>query len=84
MNKPQMKQTEMIVSADASIRMIMLYASPDTLLELADFGNVLAPPRPTDTAWLCVDERFDFAEVLAYVQYLISPSNPVDSVWTED
>ena len=65
MNKPQPKREVIVRFADRNVKHIYFYASSDAIEDFRDFG-VIAPNFSHHC--LIVDQRYDFEEVLEYVE----------------
>lgn len=68
MQKPEMKREVAIDTVSPVARLIILFASPDAAAAFAAFGNMQPPNQPGMAYWLYADPRFDFNEVVAYIQ----------------
>lgn len=68
MIKPVMKQDVAVLTSVENSKMIVFYATNDAVTEFVDFGEVIKRPDGKNKYNLYVDPRFDFAEVLAYIQ----------------
>lgn len=67
--KPVPKKEVCVQYADKSLRWITFYSTPDALTEFATFGRLLpAATLHPDAHRLSVDPRYDFDEVLAYIE----------------
>lgn len=65
-NKPQMKREVTVTIALDLVRTIYFYGTPDSAIQFGDFGEVVRGRR-RNLYELTVDARFDFDEVLAYI-----------------
>lgn len=68
MNKPVMKQEVAIQGYNETFRVITFYATQDAVTEFEGFGRIKNFDDIRDKYNLYMDARFDFAEVLAYIQ----------------
>jgi len=67
MNTPTMKRNLAVTHQDKPGRVIHFQASPELAEKLKPFGNV---EKLADVYSMRVDARYDFDEVLAYVESL--------------
>lgn len=65
MKKPQPKHEVAVVSYHKNHRLIVFQASPDAVEDFRDFGNIYPEQH---NYHLIVFGRYDFDEVLAYIQ----------------
>jgi hypothetical protein len=68
MNKPQIKREVQITTVIKSVRHIIFYASTDAVAEFEEFGEVLPSTNTRELYNLFVDARYDFGEVVAYIE----------------
>ena len=65
--KPQLKREVAVDGYVKSVGMIYFYASSDAAAEFSEFGS-LHKDEHSEKYTLLIDRRFDFDEVLAYIQ----------------
>lgn len=68
MNKPVMKQEVKVFVAITVARMIVFYATDDAVTEFDSFGMIRKYDNERNKYSLYVDYRYEFSEVLAYIQ----------------
>lgn len=66
--KPQMKREVAIVFHYEPLRQVTFYATADAVTEFKEYGNIRTDPDRSECYILIVDARYDFGEVLAYIQ----------------
>ena len=66
--KPKMKREVAIVFHYEPIRQINFSATDDAVMEFAGYGDITPDPNRTECYIICVDSRYDFGEVLAYIE----------------
>ncbi len=66
MKKPQPKKEMSVRFSSKMVRHIRVWATTDAAQELVAFGNLTR--EGADQYYLIVDARYDFDEVLAYIQ----------------
>jgi hypothetical protein len=67
MDKPVMKREVGVRLYVRSMRMIVFYSTDDALTEFSEFGQIESGDTD-NTCRLWVDSRFDFDEVLKYIE----------------
>ncbi len=65
-NKPQMKREVAVDYHDG--RRILFYSTRDALSDIQSFGQITPYTTVSDKYTLLVDTRFDFSEVLDYME----------------
>ena len=68
MTKPKMKREVAIVFNYEPIRHIVFYATTDAVTEFELYGDIVPDINRSERYTLYVDSRYEFAEVLAYIQ----------------
>ena len=68
MNKPEMICEIAVAYQDASVRLIRFNATSDAAEDMRQFGDVARFLDCKDTYMLHVDARYNFSEVLAYIE----------------
>jgi len=69
MKKPEMKKEMAIDHIFLDTRELYVYATKDAIEDLREFGEVLHPMfHGPDLYLLSVDARFDFREVVSYIE----------------
>ena len=68
MNKPQMKSEIAVDTYDKSSRLIRFHGSKDAMEDTKQFGTIFVVDFFADLYTLYVDARYDFDEVLDYIQ----------------
>lgn len=68
MTKPRMKREVAIVFHYEPVRHITFYATTDAVTEFEPYGDIVPDPARSECYTLHVDSRYEFAEVLAYIQ----------------
>ena len=68
MNKPEPKREAAVDRYHETAGSIDFYASPDALEDIKEFGYVLPDPIIPNRYILYVDKRYNFQEVLAYIE----------------
>ena len=70
MSEPRMKREVAVSSYNKSFSVIYLYATPDAVDQLGKFGAIQKWDSylGSDHYRLDIDARYDFDEVLAYIQ----------------
>lgn len=66
--KPQMKKEAAVFTAVPSVRIINFDGTPDAARDFASFGKVTQWADYPDRYQLAIDARFDFYEVLRYIE----------------
>jgi hypothetical protein len=66
--KPQPKKEVAIVWQNEDVRHISFYASADALEDFKEFGSIFQALINKERYSLIVDARYDFNEVLAYIE----------------
>ena len=66
--KPQPKKEVAIAGQNESVRHIAFYASADALEDFKEFGIISQALNDKERYSLMVDARYDFNEVLAYIE----------------
>ena len=67
MQRPTIKREVATTFQDKNTRIIWFYATQDAVTEFNRYGLIRDTNRP-DYYYIAVDARFDFDEVLAYIQ----------------
>lgn len=67
MQKPKMKQEVKVTSSEKDDRRIYFFATPEFVTDFESFGTIRVTGS-VDGYVLYVDPRFDFDEVLEYIQ----------------
>ena len=68
MNKPTPKREVAVRFKLEMLRLICFYSTEDAITEFETFGTIAIDPDITNCYTLLVDARFDFGEVLAYIE----------------
>ena len=66
--KPQPKKEVAIALQNETVRHISFYASADALEDFKEFGSISQAVSDKERYSLMVDARYDFAEVMAYIE----------------
>ena len=67
-NKPQMKREVSVTFHHEGVREIAFYSTPDAVTEFWQYGCVISSDKLRNYYRLIVDARYDFAEVLEFIQ----------------
>lgn len=65
---PVMKREVAVASENENQFLITFYSTRDALADIQQFGEVYPFSSTSEKYFLYVDRRFDFADVLAYIE----------------
>lgn len=67
MDKPTPKKEVVVFYHSEISKMIVIYSTADAITEFAEFGHIATFPNSSQYT-LFVDARYDFLEVLSYIE----------------